>query len=357
MRFHQTPTAKPNPFSDPYPRRTFFTHDEQVMTNISSELSDRTDELSDDAADQAPVDAAPETEATAAADAPIEAEVPAASEPAAGARELSAELLQRIVEGALLAAAKPLAVDDLAALFEDDERPSAQAIRAALAAIAEQSTGRGFELREIASGYRFQVVQEVAPWIARLWEEKPQKYSRALLETLALIAYRQPITRGDIEDIRGVAVATNIIKTLLERDWVRVVGHKDVPGRPAMYATTRRFLDYFNLKNLDELPALADLRDLDALSAQLSIEGADTLLPEQQEGAAGDAPVEAEAVAAVEETDTDIAINAAVTDVEADTDIEDEADTPIQTEAATGTEAAADAEPLEPDTDLNRSED
>jgi segregation and condensation protein B len=196
--------------------------------------------------------------------------------------QLSTDQLQRIVEGALMAAGKPLAVDDLQALFDERERPAADAIRTALTAIAGQCAGRGFELREIASGFRFQVVQEVAPWIARLWEEKPQKYSRALLETLALIAYRQPITRGDIEDIRGVAVATNIIKTLLERDWVRVVGHKDVPGRPAMYATTRRFLDYFNLKNLDELPALADLRDLDALSAQLSIEGADTLLPEQQ---------------------------------------------------------------------------
>jgi segregation and condensation protein B len=196
--------------------------------------------------------------------------------------QLDCDQLQRIVEGALMAAGKPLAVDDLQALFDERERPSADAIRSALTAIAAQCVGRGFELREIASGFRFQVVQEVAPWIARLWEEKPQKYSRALLETLALIAYRQPITRGDIEDIRGVAVATNIIKTLLEREWVRVVGHKDVPGRPAMYATTRRFLDYFNLKNLDELPALADLRDLDALSAQLSIEGADTLLPDSQ---------------------------------------------------------------------------
>ncbi len=195
---------------------------------------------------------------------------------------LAIDQLQRIVEGALLAAGKPLTVEELAALFDEGERPALDEIRAALAAIATQCEGRGFELREVASGFRLQVIQEVAPWIARLWEEKPQKYSRALLETLALIAYRQPITRGDIEDIRGVAVATNIIKTLLERDWVRVVGHKDVPGRPAMYATTRRFLDYFNLKNLDDLPPLADLRDLDALSAQLSLEGADTLMPEQQ---------------------------------------------------------------------------
>jgi segregation and condensation protein B len=248
------------------------------MTNMASELSD---EMAREEPNTQP--------AEPLADAVTQvADEDSAAEIAEGARALPFDVVQRIVEGALLAAGKPLAVEDIAALFDDDERPAAQEIRAALAAIAGQCAGRGFELREVASGFRFQIVQDVAPWIARLWEEKPQKYSRALLETLALIAYRQPITRGDIEDIRGVAVATNIIKTLLEREWVRVVGHKDVPGRPAMYATTRRFLDYFNLKNLDELPALADLRDLDALSAQLSIEGADTLLPEQQEAAGAD---------------------------------------------------------------------
>lgn len=192
--------------------------------------------------------------------------------------ELSDGQLQRIVEGALLAAGKPLTIDDIAALFDDSERPTNDEVRAVLAAIAEQCNGRGFELREVASGFRFQVIQEVAPWIARLWEEKPQRYSRALLETLALIAYRQPITRGDIEDIRGVAVASNIIKTLLERDWVRVVGHKDVPGRPALYATTRKFLDYFNLKNLDDLPTLAEIRDLDSFNAELALEGIDTII-------------------------------------------------------------------------------
>ena len=201
--------------------------------------------------------------------------------------ELNAEQLQRIVEGALLAAGKPLTVEDIGALFDESERPGNDVLRAALTTIAEQCSGRGFELREVASGFRFQVIQEVAPWIARLWEEKPQRYSRALLETLALIAYRQPITRGDIEDIRGVAVASNIIKTLLERDWVRVVGHKDVPGRPAMYATTRKFLDYFNLKNLDDLPTLAEIRDLDSLNAELALEGIDTVnIAEQAENAA-----------------------------------------------------------------------
>ena len=194
----------------------------------------------------------------------------------AGENAIGGNLLQQIVEGALLSAGKPLTIVDLAALFEDHERPAPESLREALQIIAERCAGRGFELREVASGFRFQVVQEVAPWIARMWEERPQRYSRALLETLSLIAYRQPITRGDIEDIRGVAVASNIMKTLLEREWVRIVGHKDVPGRPAMFATTRKFLDYFNLKNLEDLPALSEIRDLDSMNAELSLEGADT---------------------------------------------------------------------------------
>ena len=235
--------------------------------------------------------------------------------------ELAPEQLQRIVEGALLAAGKPLAVEDFAVLFDDIDRPSNEAIRAALTAIAEQCAGRGFELREVASGYRFQVIQDVAPWIARLWEEKPQRYSRALLETLALIAYRQPITRGDIEDIRGVAVASNIIKTLLERDWVRVVGHKDVPGRPALYATTRKFLDYFNLKNLDDLPTLAEIRDLDSLNAELALEGADTVHVGEQAGAE---TVAAE-IAAINEI-------AGVADVDAAGDIASESAVPELTD-------------------------
>lgn len=181
-------------------------------------------------------------------------------------------LLKRIIEGALMAAGKPLTERQLLDLFSEvDEMgaPDMEQVKQALIAIEEDCKGRGFELRKVASGYRFQVIDSVASWVGRLWEEKPQRYSRALLETLALIAYRQPITRGDIEEIRGVAVSSQIIKTLLERDWVRVVGHRDVPGRPAMYATTRAFLDYFNLSNLDELPALADIKDLDALNNEL----------------------------------------------------------------------------------------
>lgn len=183
-----------------------------------------------------------------------------------------AVLLRHIVEGAILAAAKPLSIEQIRELFEEHERPTADEIRVVLEDIRDFHQKRGFELREIGSGWRFQVVQDVAPWVSRMWEEKPQRYSRAVLETLALIAYRQPITRGDIEEIRGVQVASNIIKTLQERDWVRVVGHKDVPGRPALFATTRKFLDYFNLKSLDELPSLAELRDLESLNHEMVFE-------------------------------------------------------------------------------------
>lgn len=177
--------------------------------------------------------------------------------------------LVQIIEGALLAAGRPLTVAQLAELFEEHERPDNTDLREALKAVAERCEDRGFELQEVASGFRFQVRQSLSVWVARLWHERPQKYSRALLETLALIAYRQPITRGEIEEIRGVAVSSNIVKTLHEREWIRVVGHRDVPGRPAMYATTRQFLDYFSLKSLDQLPALAEIRDLETLNAEL----------------------------------------------------------------------------------------
>ena len=183
--------------------------------------------------------------------------------------EDSIDQVQRIVEGALLAADKPLSVDQLLGVFGEEERPTATVIEHVLSRIDAGCEGRGFELKRVASGYRFQVREELSPWVGRLWEEKPQRYSRALLETLALIAYRQPITRGDIEEVRGVTVSTGIIRTLLDREWVRVVGHRDVPGRPAMYATTRSFLDYFNLQSLDELPPLSEVRDLDTISREV----------------------------------------------------------------------------------------
>ncbi|PUA29817.1 MAG: SMC-Scp complex subunit ScpB [Cellvibrio sp. 79] len=184
---------------------------------------------------------------------------------------VDAALLRKIIEGAILASGQPMTVARLLELFDEEVAPSKEEIIAALADIQVACEERGFELKEVASGWRFQVRDNLAPWVNRLWEEKPQKYSRALLETLSLIAYRQPITRGDIEEIRGVAVSSHIIKTLLERDWVKVVGHRDVPGRPSLYATTRQFLDYFNLKSLEELPSLSEIRDLDELNPVLDL--------------------------------------------------------------------------------------
>jgi segregation and condensation protein B len=184
---------------------------------------------------------------------------------------VDAELLRQIIEGTILAAGQPMTVARLLDLFDEAVAPTKDEILAALTDIQTACDGRGFELKEVASGWRFQVRDNLAPWVNRLWEEKPQKYSRALLETLSLIAYRQPITRGDIEEIRGVAVSSHIVKTLLERDWVKVVGHRDVPGRPSLYATTRQFLDYFNLKSLDELPSLSEIRDLDELNPVLDL--------------------------------------------------------------------------------------
>lgn len=201
--------------------------------------------------------------------------------------------LKTIIEGALLAAGESLTLQRIEELFEEHNRPERDAIVAALSELEADCQERGYELRETASGYRFQVRQELARWVARLWEEKPKKYTRALLETLALIAYRQPITRGDIEQVRGVAVSSDLIRTLMEREWVRVVGHRDVPGRPALYATTRQFLDYFNLKSLDELPPLGELRDLDEFNAALdfgvdSTEGADESMNPADENTANE---------------------------------------------------------------------
>jgi len=179
--------------------------------------------------------------------------------------------LKNIIEAALMASGSALSVERLQLLFEEHEKPDSKLIKEALQSLAEDMEGRGIEVKEVASGFRLQVKKDVAPWVSRLWEEKPPRYTRALLETLSLIAYRQPITRGDIEDVRGVAVSSNIIRTLLDRDWVRVVGHRDVPGRPAMYATTKTFLDYFNLKNLDELPSLDEIREMDDANQKLEL--------------------------------------------------------------------------------------
>lgn len=176
-----------------------------------------------------------------------------------------------------MAAGKSLDLNHLERLFDDDERPSKDQLKAALEEIDADCRGRGFELKQTASGYRFQVYQDLAGWVNKLWEEKPKRYSRAMLETLSLIAYRQPLTRGDIELVRGVAVSSEIIKTLQEREWVRVVGYRDVPGKPALFATTKQFLDYFNLKSLDDLPALGEIKDLTELDPALELSLAQTV--------------------------------------------------------------------------------
>lgn len=215
--------------------------------------------------------------------------------------------LKMIVEGALLAAGRSLDINQLEKLFDEDllgralgktlgkdvptegnvaeeDRPARDQIKAVLEDIAADCAGRGFELKQTGSGYRFQVRQELSQWVNKLWDEKPKKYSRALLETLALIAYRQPITRGDIEEIRGVSVSSEIIKSLLEREWVRVVGHRDVPGRPALYATTKQFLDYFSLKSLEQLPALNEIKDIEEINPELALDVAQQLVENVESG-------------------------------------------------------------------------
>lgn len=216
---------------------------------------------------------------------------------------MDAQLLKNILEAGLLVAAKPMTVAQLDGLFADDtDKPNRADIKEALIELQKEYEGRGIELVEIASGYRLQSRDSMAHWMARLFDERLPRYSRALLETLVLVAYRQPITRGEIEEIRGVAVSSNIVKTLLERQWVKEVGHKDVPGKPALLGTTKHFLDYFNLKRLDDLPPLGEIKDLDQIDAVLAesmgienIDGAD------QEPAANDDVV-------VKSTDVDISL-------------------------------------------------
>ncbi|NOT12163.1 MAG: SMC-Scp complex subunit ScpB [Methylococcaceae bacterium] len=171
--------------------------------------------------------------------------------------------IKRIVEALLFAANRPMTCKQIQQVFPELEQPELAEIEAAIDEIAEEYRQRPIELKQVASGYRFQVRQELSRWVARLFEEKPPRYSRALLETLAIIAYQQPVTRGDIEDIRGVSVSSSIIQTLLEREWIRVIGHKEVPGRPGLYGTTKQFLDYFNITALDQLPTLQEIKDLD----------------------------------------------------------------------------------------------
>ena len=188
--------------------------------------------------------------------------------------------IRHFLEAALLAAGRPLNVDQLHSLFDGRSAPEKAEIREAIQSLIDEYEGRGITVAEVASGFRIQVKAGMAERLQKLWEERPPRYSRALFETLALVAYRQPVTRGEIEEIRGVSVSANIVRTLVERDWVRVVGHRDVPGRPEMFATTKAFLDYFGLKKLDDLPPLADLSDWESLRVQLN-------LPEVEEDLTG----------------------------------------------------------------------
>jgi segregation and condensation protein B len=185
---------------------------------------------------------------------------------------ISDALLEQIIEGALLSSGQTLSVDRIQNLFEEGLEPEKQRILAVLERIGEKCQNNGYELKKVATGYRFQVKQNVVKWVSRLWDEKPQRYSRALLETLSIIAYRQPCTRGEIEDVRGVAVSSHITKTLVEREWIQVVGHRDVPGRPAMFATTKMFLDYFNLESLDQLPTLEEIQEIADANHALELE-------------------------------------------------------------------------------------
>ena len=238
--------------------------------------------------------------------------------------------IKHFIEAALLAAGRPLNVDQLQNLFDGRSAPPRPAIREAIATLVEEYEERGITIAEVASGFRIQIKAGMAERLRKLWEERPPRYSRALFETLALIAYRQPITRGEIEDVRGVSVSPNIVRTLLDRDWVRVVGHRDVPGRPEMFGTTRSFLDYFGLKKLDDLPVLADLSDWESLRVQLDLPAVDedlnaapeetpdvpVLYPEIEsevpaaDTAAGpDVPEESEALPAIEDVEEQLVVS------------------------------------------------
>ncbi|MDW3095287.1 MAG: SMC-Scp complex subunit ScpB [Gammaproteobacteria bacterium] len=197
--------------------------------------------------------------------------------------------LKNIVEAALLAADHPLTADQLLKLFVDDQQiPSKDEVKKAIAELEKECEDRGYELKKIASGYRYQTRVEIQQWVSKLRVERPPKYSRAFMETLSLVVYRQPITRSEIEDVRGVSISSSIFKVLLEREWIKIVGHKEVPGRPAMYGTTKKFLDYFNLKTLNELPSLAEIKDLDQVHPELAFMDEDQKAP--------DAPVQLEVI-------------------------------------------------------------
>ncbi len=225
--------------------------------------------------------------------------------------------IKNIVEAALMCAGQPLEINDILRLFEEDERPARKALDEVLDELAADYAERSVELKKVASGFRFQVRTQYSDWLGRLSGQRSPKYSRALLETLALVAYRQPVTRGEIESVRGVSVSSNIVRTLLERGWVRIVGHRDVPGRPAMLGTTKEFLDYFGLKTLDELPALSELKDFDSISVEFDLE----LPPALQNASEDGEPVEGS-----DEDSAEDGVTLAVTADDAESELEPAAD-------------------------------
>jgi segregation and condensation protein B len=245
--------------------------------------------------------------------------------------------LKLVIEAALLAAGRPLGVDKLQSLFGDKDAPARQDIRAAIMELQTDYAERGIELVEVASGFRIQIRSTMTHQLEKLWEERPPRYSRALLETLSIIVYRQPVTRGEIEDIRGVAVSTNITRTLLERSWIRVVGHRDVPGKPAMFGTTKEFLDYFGLKKLDDLPPLSELKDFDKLNIQLDL----------PDGVTGEEFVEDVSVEEAPAVEREFATDAQETVDFAETDIDDETDNVVASLDAA--REAANANQVEPE--------
>jgi segregation and condensation protein B len=269
------------------------------------------------------------------------------------------EQLKPIIEAALLASSQPMTVHQLGDLFNEADDVDQEQIAKVLEALAEDCDGRGVELKQVASGFRYQVRQEVHPWISRMWTEKPSRYSRALLETLALIAYRQPITRPEIEQIRGVVVSSNIIKTMEEREWIRVVGYRDVPGRPALFGTTRSFLDYFNLKSLDQLPPLSEIRDMEDPQLRFEQEpltiriARDLPIDPDEETPADDVDsVDTDAADTDTDTgDTTIAADAPAPTTSSETDeSSSETSSAVEIPTATADEAANPAADVEPDT-------
>lgn len=236
--------------------------------------------------------------------------------------------LKHIIEATLLAAGRPVPTQQLLDLFEERERPTPEQLQAALDLLAAEYETRGIELMQVASGWRIQVRARCVDVVSRLWQERPSRYSRALLETLALIAYRQPITRSEIEEIRGVSISSTIMRTMQERNWIRVVGHREVPGRPELLGTTREFLDYFGLKSLDQLPTLADLRDVENIGVQLELPGGEMAQPSAEAGADAEGQVAdaAEPVASSEAQEAELVTDVDEGDEAGRNDDEDEDD-------------------------------